>query len=410
MRLIEGRDLLTLLAEGPLDPARAVMIIEQVAKALHAAHKVGLVHRDVKPSNILIADDDFAYLIDFGIARAADETALTSTGGMIGTWHYMAPERFSTGEVDARSDIYALACVLHECLTGSHPFPGASLEQQFAAHLTAPPPQPSITLPGVPQQFDTVIATGMAKDPDERYPTTVALARAARAAIAAPISRTERSTSAQPPTQRAPHVIAPTMADERRPSRRNVSPSAATQYRQFADTLRRPFKHKLRSAGATLPPPRPANPRPWWRRKIVAIASAIVLAVAIIATAIGLTVTQREPTGRSSPSEPAFTRTSSATSSPSPAPAKADVRVYNISSTEGAAESTANRLRGAGWNVTETGNLSLPEVAATTVFFSDAPGEHEAADQVGKLLAVPVQPRVPELAEQPPGVVVAVTG
>jgi LytR cell envelope-related transcriptional attenuator len=103
--------------------------------------------------------------------------------------------------------------------------------------------------------------------------------------------------------------------------------------------------------------------------------------------------------------------TSSPTSaSPSPAPAKADVRVYNISSTEGAAENTANRLREAGWNVTETGNLSLPEVSATTVFFSDAPGEHEAADEVGKILEAPVQPRVPELTEQPPGVVVAVTG
>ena len=101
---------------------------------------------------------------------------------------------------------------------------------------------------------------------------------------------------------------------------------------------------------------------------------------------------------------------SSARSSPSAAPAKAEVRVYNISSTEGAAESTANRLRGAGWNVTETGNLSLPEIAATTVFFSDAPGEHEAADQVGKLLDAPVQPRVPELADKPPGVVVAVNG
>jgi zona occludens toxin (predicted ATPase) len=100
----------------------------------------------------------------------------------------------------------------------------------------------------------------------------------------------------------------------------------------------------------------------------------------------------------------------SATSSASPAPAKADVRVFNISSTEGAAESAANRLRDAGWNVTETGNLSMPEVAATTVFFSDAPGEHAAADEVGKLLEAPVQPRVPELAEQPPGVVVAVTG
>jgi hypothetical protein len=100
----------------------------------------------------------------------------------------------------------------------------------------------------------------------------------------------------------------------------------------------------------------------------------------------------------------------SATSSAAPAPAKADVRVYNISSTEGAAENTANKLKEAGWNVTETGNLTLPEVTATTVFFSDAPGEHEAADEVGKVLQAPVQPRVPELTEQPPGVVVAVTG
>jgi hypothetical protein len=104
------------------------------------------------------------------------------------------------------------------------------------------------------------------------------------------------------------------------------------------------------------------------------------------------------------------TVTSSVTSSTSRAPAKADVRVFNISSTEGAAESTANRLREAGWNVTETGNLSLPEVTGTTVFFGAAPGEHEAADAVGKLLEAPVQPRVPELTEQPPGVVVAVTG
>ncbi len=106
------------------------------------------------------------------------------------------------------------------------------------------------------------------------------------------------------------------------------------------------------------------------------------------------------------------TTTATTTTSPptSPAPAKADVRVYNISSTDGAAENTANRLRDAGWNVTETGDLSLPDISATTVFFSDAPGEREAADEVGKLLEAPVQPRVPELTEQPPGVVVAVTG
>lgn len=102
--------------------------------------------------------------------------------------------------------------------------------------------------------------------------------------------------------------------------------------------------------------------------------------------------------------------TSSATPSPSAEVPRADVRVFNISETAGAAEGTANRLREAGWNVTETGNLSLPDVVATTVYFSDAPGEREAADEVGRLLEAPVEPRVPGLAEQPPGVVVVVTG
>jgi hypothetical protein len=110
----------------------------------------------------------------------------------------------------------------------------------------------------------------------------------------------------------------------------------------------------------------------------------------------------------SSVSTAATTTTSQAP--PSPVPAKADVRVYNISSTEGAAQGTANRLKEAGWNVTETGNLSLENVSATTVYFSDAPGEREAADEVGKLLQAPVEPRVPALTEQPPGVIVAVTG
>ncbi|MBI5340092.1 MAG: LytR C-terminal domain-containing protein [Mycolicibacterium rufum] len=98
------------------------------------------------------------------------------------------------------------------------------------------------------------------------------------------------------------------------------------------------------------------------------------------------------------------------TPSSSAAPAKADVRVFNISTTEGAAETTANRLRDAGWNVTETGNLTLPDTTVTTVFFSDAPGEQQAAEEVGRLLEAPVAPRVPELTEQPPGVIVAVTG
>jgi LytR cell envelope-related transcriptional attenuator len=104
------------------------------------------------------------------------------------------------------------------------------------------------------------------------------------------------------------------------------------------------------------------------------------------------------------------TSTPPPTSSQPPAPARADVRVYNISEVAGAAENTANQLRDAGWNVTETGNLTMEGVTATTVYFSDAPGEQAAAEEVGQLLAAPVEPRSPELADQPPGVIVAVTG
>ena len=193
MRLIEGRDLQTVLADGPLDPVRAVLVIDQVAKALHAAHEVGLLHRDIKPSNILLDRNDFAYLIDFGIARAIEETRMTKSGDTIGTFQYIAPERLDTGTEDARADIYSLACVLYESLTGQPPFPGSSTAQLINAHLNAPPPRPSTTHPDVPPQVDDVIATGMAKDPDQRYATTVELANAAHNAITTPITRQAQS-------------------------------------------------------------------------------------------------------------------------------------------------------------------------------------------------------------------------
>lgn len=186
MRLVEGIDLHDMLRErGAFDPERAVNIVSQVASALESAHRIGLIHRDVKPSNVLITKDDFAYLIDFGIARAAGETSLTGTGGMIGTLAYMAPERFKASEFDARADVYALACVLYECLTGQQPFPGSSVEQQLAAHLTTPPPRPSQELSHVPAALDGVIARGMAKDPQDRYRSTQDLAREAKAALTA---------------------------------------------------------------------------------------------------------------------------------------------------------------------------------------------------------------------------------
>ncbi|MBJ8337414.1 protein kinase [Antrihabitans sp. YC3-6] len=186
MRLIEGTDVGAMLrASGPMPPRFAVSVIDQVGSALDAAHAEGLVHRDVKPSNMLVTPKNFVYLIDFGIARSAGDTNLTSTGIAIGTMTYMAPERFTTGQADARSDVYALACVLHECLTASRPYPGKSLEQQVAGHLNKPPPKPSALRSSVPTAFDEVVARGMAKNPNDRYDTAGELAAAAYQALRA---------------------------------------------------------------------------------------------------------------------------------------------------------------------------------------------------------------------------------
>lgn len=200
MRLIDGRDLQTIIAQGAIEPSSAVGIIEQIASALTAAHRIGLVHRDVKPSNILIAENDFAYLIDFGIARAASERSITGAGSIIGTWAYMAPERLNGGQTDPRGDTYALACVLHECLTGSQPFPGTSVEQQIGGHLGLAPPRPTALRSGLPRQLDAVIATGMAKNPDHRFSTPLEMAAAARAALGevGPQTRSGRARVAEP--------------------------------------------------------------------------------------------------------------------------------------------------------------------------------------------------------------------
>lgn len=188
MRLIEGRTLGAILADAdkPLEPEFAVKVIEQVASALDAAHKQDLIHRDVKPSNILITKQDFAYLIDFGLARVAGEVGMTTAGSTLGTLAYMAPERFDGGQADPRADIYALTCVLYECLTGTRPYPADSLEQQIAGHMVAPPPKPSAIDPRL-QPFDEVIAKGMAKKPAKRYQTGAELAAAARQAVQTPV-------------------------------------------------------------------------------------------------------------------------------------------------------------------------------------------------------------------------------
>ncbi|MGV9782757.1 serine/threonine-protein kinase [Nocardia farcinica] len=184
MELVEGTDLgARLAAGGPLDPSTALDILDQVAAALDAAHAAGLVHRDVKPSNILLRPDGFAYLIDFGIARGVGQTSLTATGLTIGTWAYMAPERFS-GHADARSDVYSLACVLFESLTGRRPYGDTDPAQQMHGHLMNDPPRAAAVDPTIGPRLDAVIAHGMAKDPAHRHASAGEFLRAARAAHA----------------------------------------------------------------------------------------------------------------------------------------------------------------------------------------------------------------------------------
>ncbi|HTQ16164.1 serine/threonine protein kinase PknE [Mycobacterium sp.] len=186
MRLIDGIDVATMLTRyGPLPPARAVAIVRQIGSALDAAHAAGVTHRDVKPENILVSADDFAYLVDFGIASATSDEKLTQLGSTVGTFKYMAPERFRDSEVTYRADIYALACVLYECLVGSPPYRGDQVSV-MSAHLHQSIPRPSVVRPGIPAAFDTVIARGMAKDPADRYPTCGDLSAAAYTALATP--------------------------------------------------------------------------------------------------------------------------------------------------------------------------------------------------------------------------------
>ncbi len=190
MRLVDGTDLAALLErKGPPPPQVAAWITAQVASALDAAHADGLVHRDVKPSNVLISRHGqsmpFAYLIDFGIARVTASASLATVGGPTGTLAYMAPERIKGSHGDRGTDVYSLACVLYECLTGKQPFDGEMVAVMWA-QLNADPPVPSKVRPGLPPAVDEVIARGMAKDPARRYESAGQLGAAILAATADP--------------------------------------------------------------------------------------------------------------------------------------------------------------------------------------------------------------------------------
>ena len=186
MRYVRGLDLKALLRrEGALEPARAVGIAEQIAGALDAAHRRGLVHRDVKPSNVLLDSEgerEHCYLADFGLTQSASERGPTD-GQFMGTVAYVAPEQIRGDKVDGRTDQYGLACLMFECLTGGVPYGDRSEVAAIFAHLEEPIPSAGERRPGLPPAIDAVLERGMAKDPDDRFESCGALVAAAADAL-----------------------------------------------------------------------------------------------------------------------------------------------------------------------------------------------------------------------------------
>jgi serine/threonine-protein kinase len=196
MRYVEGTDLKKLIqSSGALEPDRVAAIIAQIAGALDAAHSRGLIHRDVKPANVLVSatetGPDHVYLTDFGLTKhGSSRSGLTATGAFVGTIDYIAPEQIEGKSVDARTDIYALGCVLFECLTGDVPFKKDADVAVMYAHLMDPRPRASEARPGLPVEVDAVLAKAMARDPGDRYGTASDLVADLRRALGAPASAT----------------------------------------------------------------------------------------------------------------------------------------------------------------------------------------------------------------------------
>src|SRR4051812_49818705 len=201
MRYVEGTDLRALITQrGKLDPGLAAQLVSQTAAALDAAHARGLVHRDVKPANVLIAggDGDYhAYLTDFGLTKHAEsQSGMTKTGMFVGTLDYIAPEQLQGKQLDARSDVYALGCVLYQSLTGNVPFPRDTEPAKIWAHMSEPPPSVTQVGTDVPPQFEQIVQRAMAKDPNDRYLSAGDLARASLAASESrTVTRAERSVA-----------------------------------------------------------------------------------------------------------------------------------------------------------------------------------------------------------------------
>ncbi|WP_433729670.1 serine/threonine-protein kinase [Nocardia sp. CA-129566] len=421
MAYIEGVDLATRLRSGALVPGRAVEVIVQAAEALDAAHAAGLVHRDVKPGNILEDANGFVYLIDFGIARAAAGTALTATGLVVGTLGYMAPERF-TGTAEARSDVYSLACVLYETLTGNLPYGDGDPAQQMHAHLMSEPPRASQAARGVPPALDAVIARGMAKEPGDRYTSAGEFAAAARAALGWPASAHSTSPVAAPATS-GPHprtrvmtaIDSPQHLAETRPMPQ--TPETRPQPRPPEPRLepRTPETRPVPQRPETRPQPQPPEPRihpvvhPGLRRKrlmrrwipvaaglaLVAAAALWLLSGVLESDSVPGTTTQASSAAASTGAPPpstggqppagavrdgnlAFTVTEvvsnvSATGAPGGSYTIVTLTVTNVSRGEQVFRIADQRL------ITAAGRALVPDAAATTAFSPSRAGVDQLA-------------------------------
>ena len=213
MRLVRGASLKELIRDDELDPARSLRILKAVGDALDSAHDAGLIHRDVKPHNILVGVRDYPYLADFGITKAVNDTGLTRTGQFMGSLDYIAPEQIRGEGATAASDIYALGAVLFECLTGAVPFPKDSEAAVLYAHVAEQPPTVSQRRPELPEKLDEVIARGMAKEPEDRPTSAAALIEEAEGCFG---GSTAERINAEPPLQEPSPVSirpAPTRAD-----------------------------------------------------------------------------------------------------------------------------------------------------------------------------------------------------
>ena len=214
MELVEGRDLSQLLrAEGPMSAERTVTIVSQICAALAHAHAAGTVHRDVKPANIIVSENDQVKVTDFGIARAAGDSKLTLTGSVLGTAQYISPEQANGAPLTHRSDIYSLGIVVYECLTGALPFTGSSPMAVAMRHVNDDVPRPSEIDRSVPEGLDRVVETATRKDPKERYRDASEMAGVLRASVGA-ATAADTAVIAGPPTDRiTDHSVWPIPGD-----------------------------------------------------------------------------------------------------------------------------------------------------------------------------------------------------